>query len=478
MSKAKELFYSIESKARKFLYTDAYILLVLAIVFIAWTCQNETFGFIALITVSCFALVFSNDIIPLTVNIFSAALMIYTGSVATFAHMWPTFIPLGIAIAIFVVRNFNKHFTFGKMFIPQICVSVALLLGGAGIVEKSNYLDALPICLALGVGVLAVYILYGNFTNKNSGVEISTYFAKVLALIGVVVGLELIVVILRSGLAPSDWGGSGWNTGWGNRNNVATYLVICAPMAMYLSTKKRFSVVYILIALFEYVCLLMTLSRGGILFGAIAAVVGAVFSIVKAENRKKQLIGWGIAIVIVGVLLAIFNDMTVGLIKSIMNRVNTEGDVTSGRSALYKEAWELFKQYPIVGGGMGHVGTNAGMKNDMGLYWFHSTLFQIIGCMGIVGILAYGYYYATKIYLFVKKRRSAFALFILVVWIGFEGYSMIDTGTMTPFPNMMLIMVTTYLLESIPVDENGRAYEDLTRDVYRNAIYKRVPKQD
>lgn len=457
MQKVQEVFEKVQTKARKFLYSDIYIWLVLAIVLIAWWAQNATFGFVTLILVSCFALVFADDILPLTVNIFGAVLMIYDDTVAEFVYLWPTFIPLVLAIGWFIVRNVRgkKRFVMGKMFFPQIAVSFALLIGGVGVVESGNYLDSLPICIALGLGVLLVYLLYANFTKRDSNVLIPEYFAKVMLYIGVVIGIQLIISIIRANVPLGAWSGAYWDFGWGNRNNVATYLVICAPMGLYLSTRKRHPFVYYLISAFEYVCLVMTLSRGGILFGIIGAIAGIVLSVIKAEDRKKSLISLGIVIAIIGVVVGICHDWAKGLVTSLMNRVTEKDDVSSGRFDLYKEAWELFKQYPLLGGGMGHVGTNAGMKNEMGLYWFHSTLFQIIGCMGLVGVLAYGYYYATKIYLLVKRRKSVFALFILVIWIGFEGYSLIDTGTMSPYPNMMLIMVTTFLLELVDDKHDG-----------------------
>lgn len=457
MQKAKEMFEALQTKARKFLYTDAYILLVLAIVLIAWWAQNATFGFVALILVSCFALVFSDDILPLTVNIFGAVLMIYKDKVDEFLYMWPTFIPLGIAIVWFVVRNLRgkKRFVMGKMFFPQIAVSIALLIGGVGVVEGANYLDSLPICLALGLGVLFVYLLYANFTKKDSGIVIPEYFAKVMMYIGIVIGIELIIAIVRADVPFDEWGSAYWNFGWGNRNNVATYFTITAPMALYLTTRKRFPIIYYTIAAFQYVCLIMTFSRGAMAFGAVGALVGIPLSVVKAKDWKKSLICVGIIFAVLGLICAVFYDKASMIFDGIKSRFFEQDDVSSGRFDLYKEAWELFKEYPFLGGGMGHVGENGGAKNEMGLYWFHSTLFQIIGCMGLAGVLAYGYYYVTKFYLLIKRRKSIFALFILVIWIGFEGYSMIDTGTMSPYPDMMIIMVTTYLLEIVDDKHEG-----------------------
>ena len=158
----------VQEAIRKFSYTDWYILLVLAIVVIGWTAQNATFGFVTLISVSCVVLVFADDILPLSVNAFGAMLMIFLADgetvvkVANFVYLWPTLIPLGIAIVVFIVRNTiikvkeRQRFVLGKMFFPQIAVSAALLLGGVGVVAKANYLAAFPNAIALGVGVLAV----------------------------------------------------------------------------------------------------------------------------------------------------------------------------------------------------------------------------------------------------------------------------------------------------------------------------------
>ena len=105
LKKVKSALLFAQEGVRKFAYTDLYILLVLAIVVTAWTTQNATFGFVALILVSSIVLVFSDDILPLSVNAFGAMLMIYKDKVDEFAYLWPTFIPLGVAIVIFVVRN-------------------------------------------------------------------------------------------------------------------------------------------------------------------------------------------------------------------------------------------------------------------------------------------------------------------------------------------------------------------------------------
>lgn len=456
LKKVKSAFLFAQDGIRRFAYTDLYILLVLAIVVTAWTVRNATFGFVALILVSSVVLIFSDDILPLLVNAFGAMLMIYKDKVDEFAYLWPSFIPLVIAIAVFVVRNSiakvrqKQKFVLGKMFFPQIAVSMALLLGGVGVIAKENYLTALPNVLALGIGVLAVYLLFANFIKKDEKIDYAKYFAKVVMWIGFAVCVEMIAIIARSGLSPRQWASAYWNVGWGNRNNIATFLLFSAPMALYLSTRTKRGWAYILMAFLQYFCLCMTLSRGGILCGFIALIFGVAFSIYKAPDRKRQTIYFAVCLGVAAILCVIGRDVVKGLISSLGDRIHVgDGDMTSGRSDLYKEAWEVFKKHPFLGAGMGYVGYGPGMFNDMKQYWFHSTLFQVLGCMGIVGIAAYVYYYVVRLGFCIKMmaKQFKFAFFVFVAWVGFEGYSMIDTGTMIPFPNMMLVAVMTYIVE-------------------------------
>lgn len=466
IEKTKRSLGPVENFVKKFIYTDYYMWLILSIVFIGWVTKCAPFGFIALILVSSFVLLFADDLLPLLVNIFSAVLMIYTDTVDEFLYLWPVFIPLGISIAVFVVRNVkvkktldDNKYHLGKMFFPQLAVSLALILGGVGVVSGEGYLVALPNTLFLGVGVLGVYALARNFIRTDTDIDKTVYFAKILAYVGMVVGLQLVVAVARVGAPPAEWVHSTWDIGWGNRNNVATYFLFTAPMCMYLFTKHKYGVVYMLMAIFQYCCLIMTFSRGGVLFGAIAFVVGCVFIILKARDRRRQLCYVGGIFALILVFYLVFMDEVNDVIKGLLGR----GTSLNGRDVLYVEAWDLFKQHPFQGVGLGYVGEGPGGFNDIKLYWFHSTFFQVLACMGIVGVLAYGYKYVVKIMLLVKNLRNSFNLFVIVALIGFEGYSIIDTGTMVPFPNMMLVAIMMCLVEMFTSNPDTVTFDKLCK---------------
>ena len=459
---AKSGFSKYEQFVRKFIYTDYYLLLVAFFLFLGWVTRCAPLGLTMLILLSFAALIASEDILPFTINIFGAALIIYTSDISQLLYMWPVILLLIPGFVVFIARNVRRKFTLGKMFYPQIAVSVALLLGGAGIVAGADYLRALPTALVLGVGVLALYVFYNHFLKRDGKHDIPTYFSKVMMYLGIVIALELIVTILRSGVPVSQWHKEYWDLGWGNRNNVATYLMLTAGLTFYLSTKSRHSWLYLAAGFFQNFCIILSFSRGGILFGGISGIIALVLSIVRAQNRKHALITTGIVLAVILVLYLAF----MGKINTMIGSLLSRGMDTSGRTELYVEAWQCFKAHPFLGVGMGYLGNNFDLS-VANMYWFHSTLFQVIASMGIVGIAAYVYFYVIRAYLLFKNIKHTFNLFILAIWIGFEGYCMIDAGTFVPYPNMMLIIIMTLLLE---VNLNNKLTEKILASEYSRGV--------
>lgn len=446
LEKVKKGFATVENFVNKAVYTDCFLVAVLMVAFITWATECATFGFIATAIILSVVLVFSQDILPLFATIFGASLMLYTKNIDELMHLWPVFIPVGIALVVYFVRNIVRKvkngdkFRLGKMFFPQLAVSVALLIGGAGVISAERYVASLPNILGLGVAGLVVYVIARNFISTESDVDRATYFAKALAYIGFVVALQLVVVIARRDVDPTEWAKVYWHVGWGNRNNISTYLLFTAPMCLYLATKReKLSILYLMMGAFEYICLVMTFSRGGILFGFIAMVIGGVVLIYRSNNRKRQLVSIAVAL---GAVLVFYLCCMDG-VHDVLMSLKSRGTGLSGRETLYEEATRVFKDNPFLGNGLGYIGSWGIYGDAIQMYWFHSTFSQVLACMGVVGLLAYGYSYVMKGVIIFKNHLNPFNLFVLVVFIGFEGYSMMDTGTFIPggYPLIVLILM-------------------------------------
>lgn len=230
--------------------------------------------------------------------------------------------------------------------------------------------------------------------------------------------------------------------GWGIENNAATILSLTAPMCFYLASRYRNGGIYALCGVAQYVGIVLTYSRGGILMAAVTGPVCAVCALVKAVDKKRMGIAYAVIIAAAAVVCGVLFDEIAAAIDSLFD----QGFGVSSRDLLYAEAWRLFAGHPFLGVGLGYVGENFSI-NTMQFYWFHSTLFQVLANMGVVGLAAYAVYYVARFRIVCAKLRNPFNLFVLVAWLGFEGYSMMDTGTFVPFPTMALVLVMTAMLE-------------------------------
>ncbi len=446
LQKAKVGFEKYQQFVKKFAYSDFYLLLVSVVIFIGWATKSSIFGIGALTIISCLVLLAADDVLPLCINIFGAVLLVYSFDVSDYIFMLPLLLPLLICLVFFIVRNAKHKFTLGKMFYPQIAVTCALFLGGIGVISVKGYFHAFLDILMLGVGVLLVYMFFNHYLKRDPQRDIALYFAKVMMYLGLVVCIQLIVTIIRRNVPPSLWNEEIWNVGWGNRNSIANYLLLTAPMCFYLSSRYRQGWIYLTLGIFQYLCLILSFSRGGILFGAVSGVCCVIFSIIKAPNRKKYFLYYGIILAVVLAFYLIF----IRKINDMLDALIARGFGTSGRSNLYKEAWELFKAHPFLGVGKGYVGIYASTpsnSNAMGIYWFHCNILQVLANMGIVGAAAYLFFYGMRFYLLFKSIKKSFNLFVLAVWLGFEGYCLINTGTFVFYPCMCHVILTSLLLE-------------------------------
>ena len=450
-------------KFRKFAYTDFYFIAYAAIVFIAWTAESAEFGFVTLIALTCLSLVILDDVLPITAPLFYAMCMIFTDQVEDSIFMRPTFTPLGIAIAFFLIRNRTRLRRPGSMTVPQLVLSVVLMIGGLGVCTAAEYTRALPNAIMLGFGGLAIYLLVYCYAGRDERREVGIYFSKMLMWFGFVVLAEMAVWYIRADLPPSQWGSVARDFGWGIENNASTILSVSAPMCFYLAVRYRWGGIYALCGLAQYIGIILTYSRGGILMAAVTGPVCAVVALVKAVDKKRMGMAYAVIIAAGVVAIGVLFDDIAAAIKSLFD----QGFGPSSRDLLYAEAWKLFCSHPFLGVGLGYNGDHFTI-NTMQFYWFHSTLFQVLANMGVVGVLAYAFYYIAR-FRTLRKLRNPFNVFMLIAWLGFEGYSMMDTGTFVPFPTMALVLVTAGIAELISSRPQFRGEVDVYNRTFSRA---------
>ncbi len=425
----------------RFFYSPLYFILLASAIFLCWFFEVEAYGVIGIIFFASIMLVLRRDATPLVPVIIMVA-MIFPKDIdpMTYANVFYFFIPLPIALGIHFVR-FRVPFRVGKLFFSQLAVSVALLLGGIGTISVEMYTRGLTYALLLGVAILFFYFFFYLYAYPPKNVNFKGWIAHFLNVVGVLISAQVITRYVQNPELIKAVG-SGASIGWGVGNNYATVLLISVAGTFYLATKSKLSVVYLLLAVVQYVVIILGWSRGATLFAAIILPMYLVAMIVGAKENRR-FVWFALTIVgalLLGTLLGAWDE-----IMALVEKILSQGTGVSGRDKLYTEAVDMFKAHPIFGAGVGFDGDYYTLET-MPMYWFHSTYYQVMGSMGAVGLAAYAFYYYQRYRVMVRKN-CVFSVLMLIAMVGFEGYSMIDTGTFVPLPIMIMVILVTMVME-------------------------------
>ena len=123
---------------------------------------------------------------------------------------------------------------------------------------------------------------------------------------------------------------------------------------------------------------------------------------------------------------------------------------------LFKKAWENFLSHPLFGVGMGAGNTGESVLNG---FWTHNYFLQILGSMGMLGALAYGYQLFVRVRL-ALAHPSALRLIVFLSYLGIFLASMLQPGEFCPMPYELLAVGLFVILERDDAPENPRVSFD------------------
>jgi hypothetical protein len=234
--------------------------------------------------------------------------------------------------------------------------------------------------------------------------------------------------------------------------------MLAMPFAFYLSAKD-FGLFFI--GILDYILILFTGSRGGMLFGIVELIICIVVMFILDKRHRPAIAA------IIGVSLVVtcltyrtwFDTLSYTLLRLI------DPDENSIRIQLIGRGIEDFKANPLFGRGIGYMGNRDVHKSaDFALCWYHCSPVQIIGSFGICGIAAYGY----LIYLRIKTLLKSFTFFNIVMfisYIGLELMSLVNPGIFAPFPYLFLITLYFVMMEKSNNAEDKKSQEKSKIDI-------------
>ena len=231
------------------------------------------------------------------------------------------------------------------------------------------------------------------------------------------------------------------------RNNYSTFLMLSIPFAFLRGHKKPYS---IMLGFFFYFCILLTGSRGGLVFGAVEMAMCCLLFILYDKRRRLTYIAicacLAFALLIFSREFFSFFGSTFDRLLSAINGVLI-GEQQEVRYYQYIRGIQDFLNNPILGTGIGYMGNRdvyAGA--DFSIAWYHCELIQIPASFGIVGIAAYAYQFIKRNILLWKKP-TMFNMTVFLSYISLELMSLVNPGIFSPIPYLLIVTMFFAIVE-------------------------------
>ncbi|MBE6818902.1 MAG: O-antigen ligase family protein [Ruminococcaceae bacterium] len=473
-----ETFHRFINLVRKFAISKYFMILCLGLACLITTVKIEVGGAVMFVLIECILLLFCDDILVTTLPFLLACefLCKMYDSFDTFIRLWPVGVAF-IGALIFHFIAYRKKIVFGKLFWGILAVSISTTIGGLFAKGSWENIDGSGIfyIVALGFGMLFVYILLSSHIHTEKAYDIAEKFAYIMMLAGIFAVfmvlqhyMTLFSKVVQNPMALID-DPKFFYVQW--KNNISTFLMICMPFPFYLSFKKtHHSSTFhrYWMGVLIYVALLLIQSRGGMLFGTIEFVICVVTIIfVDKQSRRKNLIAMFAMIVIGVVFLLSASD----LIAVYMDKLNVDSNEV--RWKLYKDAWENFKQHPIFGVGLCYSGNQAEtwVPRTGAINWYQNSVLQVLASFGIVGALAYGFQFVCRMKVLLRCHTK-FNYTVLLSYLGLGLMSLVNPGLFSPIPYLLILTMMFVVVEK--KNEEMTDTSDLIEPIRFNEVLRNV----
>ncbi len=442
-------------KIRAFLLSDKWmaILFCLAGMFTSLGAlypekQVEVIGTIVFVYIIGFSICLSDDIMaglaPFSLTAL-VAIKCYDSFDIFMGYFW-WFVPIAGLLLFHLIAYRKKLNTKGTQFKPMLFVSIAILLGGFGFISTEEYfaLTSLYHMFGLGFAMLFVYAYFYAHIDAKRDYSLIDHVTKVMVLTGCFASFMIISyyiinindVIDRSGLLYMQW-----------RNNASTILMITIPFAFFMANKKAYATV---LGFIFYFALLLTGSRGGMVFGSVEIVMCIVMYMLYDKRRRLAYII--ICACILFGFLAFAPQITEFLgytLDRLFTAVNEflMGESTEIRAAHYARGINDFLSHPIFGTGLGYMGNrDVHASVEFALCFYHCAPIQVCASFGIVGIITFGYQFIKRNML-IWRKATLFNMTIFLSYISLEMMSLVNPGVFCPIPYLLYVTLFMVLVE-------------------------------
>ena len=444
----RTLFMEKLERVRELMITGRYMMLLFTVTAVFAIFEWNVLGVLVLACIVGVTLVICDDLLA-TFMPFMLVCLVASKCYNSYS-IFIQYVPLGIVLIVCLILHFVlywKKLSFkGSLTGSMLFVSVAVTLGGIGFISKEEYFSGVSLfnIFALGFGMVLLYGIFYTHLNVRKSYSLIEKVTLIMVISGCFASLVTIAfymvnineVLETRTLLFMQW-----------RNNYSTFLMLCIPFAFLRGNKQPYSIV---LGFVFYFCILLTGSRGGLVFGAVEMLMCCALFIL--YDRRRRLTYITICVCIVFALL-IFSSEFISFFGSTIDRLLSAingvliGEQQEVRYYQYMRGIGDFLEHPIFGTGIGYMGNRdvyAGA--DFSIAWYHCSPIQIAASFGIVGIAAYSYQFIRRMILLWKKP-TMFNMTVFLSYVSLELMSLVNPGIFSPIPYLLIVTMFFAIVE-------------------------------
>ena len=447
-------FRRLSGLSQRFWLSRAYFPFLLWVALGFAALRQPVYGAMALLGICIWLLVFCRDLLA-SVTPFLLVFLLSTQRYESLGDFLPCAVLAApfFAALIWHLMVWPVTFRVGRSATGLLLVSAATLLGGCGILSMHQLLQPLSLYYTgcLGGGMLVLYVLLRSCLTYSKGYDLHRRFAAIFCVLGVCMAC---LVMLDYAVRWQEFLQVHTTLYLKYRNFATALLLTTLPMSFYLSLKKP---AHLLGVAVQAAGLALTGSRSALLFGVALLGLGFVYLVRWGLIPRKAVLPLCVAGAVLAVLVG--PELLSLMMDSRMEGGHLFHQGDSVRVQLFLRGITDFLHNPVFG-----IGLISQRNSDLftgvegSMVFYHNSIAQIMGSMGLVGIAAYGVLMRDRIAL-LRAGKTPFVRALALSYLGMLLISLTNPGEFCPFPNAALMVMVFTLAEeatgdvAVPVGE-------------------------
>ncbi|MBQ9797524.1 MAG: O-antigen ligase family protein [Clostridia bacterium] len=349
----------------------------------------------------------------------------------------------GVIFAIRNRRNTNPVPLKGS-FLGLAILSAALCLNGA--LSPAYTVQNLLFALSFPIILVGLYWLFARYVHFDRAAF--DYFMYCLVLAGMQIVCQLLLAYATTvQFVDGDIVKESVVLGWAVWTSLGGMQAFLMPACFYFAATHPRGYLFYAMGLLQFLGVLLSQSRGAMLFGAITLVLCMALVCFFGKNKRINRI-ISVSIIAVGLcgVLVLWNKLL-----PMLQNVFANGLGDNGRFDLWRLGISQFFKHPIFGAGFYDSGIVQDWLIEVYPYFYHNTLVQMLGSCGVVGIAAYLYHRVSTVRLTFRKPnlyKSTLALCIFTLM----AFCLLDVIFFITYPLLFYTLMILFMEKSRDIE--------------------------